>query len=261
MGLSFGTSYQIGYYAQTPCYPQLDWIANVDSQLNLKPDNFERAAAIGKGKFGLVFLAQHKPNGKFVAIKYITKQSIYDSQKLQKFQQEINVLQSLDHPFLMHYFGGFEAQACIALVCEYAFGGELYNRMKKRIKFSENEAKFYFCEVACALRYLQETMQLVYRDLKPENILIDFAGHVKICDFGFTAPCTEDENDLRDGCGTAMYIAPEVASGFMKGSHGFPVDWWALGCVLFEMIAGMEITECSFNLLRHLTQFLRRIPN
>jgi serine/threonine protein kinase len=79
---------------------------------------------------------------------------------------------------------------------------------------------------------------MFHRDLKPENVLIDHSGHVKICDFGFTAPCSDDESDLRDGCGTAMYIAPEVASGFMKGTHGFPVDWWALGCVLYEMIAG-----------------------
>lgn len=74
--------------------------------------------------------------------------------------------------------------------------------------------------------------------------MIDYSGHIKICDFGFTAPCNEDGNDLRDGCGTAMYIAPEIAGGFMKGTHGFPVDWWALGCVLYEMIAGNEIGLC-----------------
>lgn len=89
----------------------------------------------------------------------------------------------------------------------------------------------------------------VYRDLKPENILIDSRGHVKLCDFGFAAPCSTDDQqtgDLRDGCGTAMYIAPEVASGFMKGVHGFPVDWWALGCVLMEMITGtVHLQRCN----------------
>ncbi len=67
---------------------------------------------LGKGKFGLVFLAQHKPSGKYVAIKFVSKQAIFDSQKVEKFQQEINVLQLVRHPFLMRCFGGFE-------VCRY----------------------------------------------------------------------------------------------------------------------------------------------
>jgi serine/threonine protein kinase len=88
------------------------------------------------------------------------------------------------------------------------------------------------------------------RDLKPENILLDMGGHVKLCDFGFAAKMaqsgitlgmgtsTNSESTLMDGCGTAMYVAPEIAEGFMKRAHGFPVDWWSLGCVLFEMLTG-----------------------
>ena len=51
---------------------------------------------------------------------------------------------------------------------------------------------------------------MVYRDLKPENILLDYAGHVKLVDFGFTTQCDKMDNTLYDTCGTAMYIAPEV---------------------------------------------------
>jgi serine/threonine protein kinase len=80
-------------------------------------------------------------------------------------------------------------------------------------------------------------------------------GHVKLCDFGFAARVSssslidsnggsggksgsDGDTALVDGCGTAMYVAPEIAEGFMKRPHGFPVDWWGLGCVLFEMITG-----------------------
>lgn len=68
----------------------------------------------GKGKFGLVFLAQHKPTSKFVAIKFISKQAIFDSQKLEKFQQEITVLQTVRHPFLMECFGGFDVSILLS---------------------------------------------------------------------------------------------------------------------------------------------------
>ena len=79
--------------------------------------------------------------------------------------------------------------------------------------------------------------KLFHRDLKPENILLDSMGHIKLCDFGFAMKMGKDDY-LRDGCGTAMYIAPEIAGGHMKQPHSFPVDWWSLGCVLYEMIYG-----------------------
>ena len=74
----------------------------------------------------------------------------------------------IEHPFIIHCFGGFESQACIGLVFEFAYGGELYHYMKKRMKFTENEAKFYICELCSVLHYLHDTMMVVYRDLKPE---------------------------------------------------------------------------------------------
>lgn len=56
---------------------------------------------------------------------------------------------------------------------------------------------------------------------------------------------------MRDGCGTAMYIAPEIASGFKKHPHGFAVDWWACGCILFEMITG----NAPFGDTDHMSKF------
>lgn len=83
------------------------------------------------------------------------------------------------------------------------------------------------------------------RDLKPENILLDREGHVRLCDFGFAATVEHSASGsaaapLQDGCGTVMYMAPELAGKTPGLTHGLPVDWWALGCVLFELVTGKD---------------------
>jgi serine/threonine protein kinase len=78
-------------------------------------------------------------------------------------------------------------------------------------------------------------------DLKPENIMLDKEGHIRLCDFGFASALDPAQASgaapLQDGCGTVMYMAPELVDKSSK-SHGYPVDWWALGCVLVEMLTG-----------------------
>ena len=219
--------------------PQVDWIVGSKSKLTiLKDESVEMTKAIGKGKFGHVFMCKHIPTSKYLAIKYIPKTIIHECQSASRIQQEMEVLLLLKHPFIVTYYCAYETNQCFCICLHYASGGELYSLMKKSHKFSEQMAKFYFCEIALALSYLHNDLNIVYRDLKPENILLDCHGHVKLCDFGFAAPLDSEKSTLIDGCGTAMYVAPEIAGGFMKKNHSFPVDWWGLGCVLFEMIAG-----------------------
>jgi len=221
-----------------------EWLASPDMKLMpMKAEIFTHTRVLGKGKFGLVYLAKHQQSTKdfrHVAIKYISKQTIFDFQNKTKMIQEIYALQTADHPFIIHCFGGFQTDTCLALVMEYAYGGELYNYMKKRHRMSDNEAKFYFCEIASALHYLHDELGIVYRDLKPENVMLDLEGHVRLCDFGFATQIAvgQEAEKLQDGCGTVMYMAPELVGKSQRNTHGFPVDWWALGCVLAEMIAG-----------------------
>jgi len=223
---------------------KLGWIATPIEKLTpMTEKSFTNTVGLGKGKFGFVFLAKQalvQEGPLFVAIKYIPKQVIYDTDSKARLQQELNTLQLGNHPFIAHCFGGFETSHCVAVVMEYCYGGELYSRMQQSHKMPESHAMFYFCELALALQYLQGELKMVYRDLKPENVLLDAEGHVKLCDFGFTAPVVvSDVNGLApltDGCGTVMYMAPELAE--RKSNHSFPVDWWALGVMTYEMVVG-----------------------
>jgi serine/threonine protein kinase len=76
--------------------------------------------------------------------------------------------------------------------------------------------------------------KIVHRDLKPENVLMTLDGYIKLADFGL-AKFLQPNQETKSFCGTAEYLAPEVLD--MKG-HGFAVDWWTLGILMYEMITG-----------------------
>jgi serine/threonine protein kinase len=76
------------------------------------------------------------------------------------------------------------------------------------------------------------SMSIVYRDLKPENLLVNADGYLKLTDFGFAKVV---KNRTYTVCGTPEYIAPEI---LLNKGHGKPVDWWALGILIFEMVHG-----------------------
>ncbi|XP_041482421.1 cAMP-dependent protein kinase catalytic subunit PRKX-like isoform X2 [Lytechinus variegatus] len=118
------------------------------------------------------------------------------------------------------------------MLLEYACGGELFTYLRNSARFNNDTSKFYAMEIISAIDYLHKET-IVYRDLKPENILLDSEGHVKLTDFGFAKKLVD--NRTWTLCGTPEYLAPEIIQS--KG-HGKAVDWWALGILIYEMLAG-----------------------
>ncbi|TWW64238.1 cAMP-dependent protein kinase catalytic subunit PRKX [Takifugu flavidus] len=117
------------------------------------------------------------------------------------------------------------------MLMDFVPGGELFSYLRSRGRFSNATGLFYTSEIVCAIEYLH-SKEIVYRDLKPENILLDSEGHIRLTDFGFAKKLSDRTWTL---CGTPEYLAPEVIQS--KG-HGRAVDWWALGILIFEMLAG-----------------------
>jgi protein kinase A len=124
------------------------------------------------------------------------------------------------------------------LVESYSLSSELKDLSSlttpcKSIAQSDFVIRFYSAQVALMFEYLH-SKHIIYRDLKPENILIDQEGYLKLTDFGFAKFCETRTYTL---CGTPEYLAPEV---LLNKGHGKPVDWWTLGILTYEMIAGID---------------------
>ncbi|KAL6305073.1 kinase-like protein [Sparassis latifolia] len=187
---------------------------------------------LGTGSFGRVHLVRSKHNLRFYAIKVLSKERIVRMKQISHTRNEQMMLQAVQHPFIVNLWGTFQDSANLYMVMDFVPGGELFTLLRRSNRFPDPVAKFYSAEVALALNYLH-SLDIIYRDLKPENILLNFDGHVKIADFGFAKYCNTTVWTL---CGTPDYLAPEIIG---NARYNKSVDWYALGVLIFEMLAGV----------------------
>ncbi|GAA5980282.1 hypothetical protein JCM11641_005528 [Rhodosporidiobolus odoratus] len=199
------------------------------SRYNLSDFTFIRT--LGTGSFGRVHLVRSQHNSRSYAIKVLSKERVVKMKQVEHTNSEREMLERVRHPFLVNLWGTFKDSKNLYMVMDFVAGGELFSLLRKSQRFPDPVAKFFAAEVALALDYLH-SLDIIYRDLKPENILLGADGHVKITDFGFAKHVPDITWTL---CGTPDYLAPEIVQsrGYNKS-----VDWYALGVLMFEMLAG-----------------------
>ncbi|XP_054264206.1 cAMP-dependent protein kinase catalytic subunit beta-like [Macrosteles quadrilineatus] len=196
-------------------------------------EEFVKLKLLGKGSFGFVALAKHKPSEKLYALKCVDKDEVIKHRQVENLKTEQGLMQCINYPFTIYLIYTFKDNCYIYFVLPFVEGGDLYRHMQAIGPGSEDQARFYACQIILALEYLHH-LDFVYRDLKPENILLDHTGYLKLADFGFTKRL---KRRLRTYtlCGTPEYMAPEI---ILNKGYGKSVDWWAAGCFIYEMVAG-----------------------
>jgi serine/threonine protein kinase len=127
----------------------------------------------------------------------------------------------------------FQNDLRIYFFLEYVPGGNIFDHLCFKRRLEEDTVKFIAAQILIGLGYLHAN-KIVHRDLKPENVLMDMDGYVKLADFGL-AKFLQNDNSTKSFCGTAEYLAPEILN--MTG-HGFAVDWWTFGVLIYEMVTG-----------------------
>ncbi|XP_031196024.1 microtubule-associated serine/threonine-protein kinase 3 isoform X2 [Mastomys coucha] len=211
--------------------------------------DFETIKLISNGAYGAVYLVRHRDTRQRFAIKKINKQNLILRNQIQQVFVERDILTFAENPFVVGMFCSFETRRHLCMVMEYVEGGDCATLLKNMGPLPVDMARMYFAETVLALEYLHN-YGIVHRDLKPDNLLITSLGHIKLTDFGlskiglmsmatnlYEGHIEKDAREFVDKqvCGTPEYIAPEVI--FRQG-YGKPVDWWAMGVILYEFLVG-----------------------
>jgi len=194
---------------------------------------YRRVKELGQGRFSQVVEVQNRDTGLHYAVKIINKNELKPEEK-ELLRTEIAILRLVQHPHIIRLEDVFETSATMYIVMELIKGGELFDNIVGRSRFTENEARQLIKPLVDAVAYLH-SLGIVHRDIKPENILCGDKVHdVSIADFGLSKLVHPNEV-MTMPCGTLTYVAPEVLS--MQGYH-MEADMWSIGVIMYLVVRG-----------------------
>jgi len=195
---------------------------------------------IGQGAQGRVYEVQDK-HGKPFVLKQLPWIGEGDKEKA---QQEVRVLASLRHPCIVPYIDSFLARSmaciptedtlCLVMArCEHDLRRECLQRSENGDRLSEELVLSWLTQLCWGLQHLH-ARRFLHRDLKPQNVLVTKTGRMLLADFGVVGHLEHTEDFKNSIVGTPSFMSPEMLMG---RPYGRKTDQWALGCILYEIMA------------------------
>ena len=199
-------------------------------------DRYQLERELGRGGMATVYLARDLKHDRLVALK-VLRPELGAVLGAERFLREIRLTAGLDHPHIVPMLDSGETAGLLWYTMPFVEGETLRRRLQRERQVPLEDALHVVGEVADALAYAHRR-GLVHRDVKPENILLA-GGHARLSDFGIARAVEAGGERLTEtglAVGTPAYMSPEQALGQDVVDHR--ADIYALGCVLYEMLAG-----------------------
>lgn len=236
-------------------------IANIMGDPLIK--KYTKGKFLGKGGFAKCYEFTNLETNKVMAAKIIPKATLKKSRHRQKLLSEIKIHRGLNHPNIVKFEHVFEDNENVYILLEMCTNQTLNDLCKRRKRLTEFEAQYYMYQIVGSLKYLQKN-RVIHRDLKLGNLFLNDKLEIKLGDFGLAAKLDFDNEKRHTVCGTPNYLAPEVLSN--KAGHGYEVDVWSLGVVLYAMVVGKppfetpEVKMTYEKIKKVIYQFPEQIP-
>jgi serine/threonine protein kinase len=202
-------------------------------------DKYHIYEEIGKGNFSQVYKGREKKRIEYVAIKRVEKSM------MNKVVNEVQVMHKLDSPHMLKFHDWYETRNNLWLILEYCTGSDLDSLLRQDGHLPEESVRNLGLDMLAGLKYMHG-MGLLHCDLRPCNFLVDEYGILKLCDFKLARRIPKSALGPLEGPGavpleqrgTPPYMSPELWRE--DGVHSFASDFWALGCVLYELRRGQQ---------------------
>ncbi|XP_048036203.1 serine/threonine-protein kinase Nek2-like [Megalobrama amblycephala] len=197
----------------------------------LKTQEYTKIEELGRGVSGIAFLVQSK-EGNFYAVKEINYRDKLD---LDRIKEEVKILRSLKHPYIVDYEESFEDEAIgrFFIVMEYCEGGDLYKNMQAQGLngfFEEQQILDWLVQICLALQHLHEN-NVLHRDIKPQNVFLTKDGYINLGDFGCSKALQTADIYAKSVVGADLYVSPEVHTQ----NYNSKSDIWSLGWLLHDL--------------------------
>eukprot|EP01084_Bolivina_argentea_P270618 460201_1 len=198
----------------------------------IKLDQYEQSSSVGH-----MYQIKRVSDNKIFAVKEISKAKIYrldpsDTKRkslLKKMKSEIEIMSRLKHKHIVNTYETYETKHILYIIMDECTGGQLFDRIKQKRIYKENDCKLIIKQICEALFYMHDKHKIVHLNLKPDNILFisnDEKSDIQITGFGMSKILPR-LHSLKHLCGTPYYTAPEI----IEGQYQHAADMWSVGII------------------------------